>query len=305
MATVLRTLLIDRHLVSHGEFLREYDRVASAVEPGQVGHGPTKSQYYRWIWGQLRTLPRGHHCRVLEAMFPGWTADQLFATPSDGLSLLQGRHFPGDITAVFADRGQFLASHSPESLFEGARSIAMAGMSLNMLCQAFPERRVRDLLESGTVIRALFLDPAGQHVELRETEEGLGTGTLRALITLNVSTLQHIRAALSPVARDRLQIRTYDEPPRLNVTVVDGVRCIAQLYLPHTRAGDSPTLLLDKAIPYAGGLFQVFTTLFEAMWNRATVQPLPALRRPGCYERRVVPFRRIARGSYPVDTHAS
>jgi len=31
-----------------------------------------------WLTGAVRSLPYADHCRVLEEMFPGWTADQLF-----------------------------------------------------------------------------------------------------------------------------------------------------------------------------------------------------------------------------------
>lgn len=81
--TLLQQLLTERHLASHGEFIREYNRVAALVAPENVGRGPTKSQYYRWIHGELVTLPRGFHCRILEAMFLGWTVDQLFAEPDN------------------------------------------------------------------------------------------------------------------------------------------------------------------------------------------------------------------------------
>lgn len=78
-STVLRKLLAERHCESHGEFLREYDRVARLVAPHLVGKGPAKTVYYRWLRGQLVTQPRGYHCRILEGMFPGWTIQELMA----------------------------------------------------------------------------------------------------------------------------------------------------------------------------------------------------------------------------------
>ncbi|NUP30150.1 MAG: SnoaL-like domain-containing protein [Mycobacteriaceae bacterium] len=85
MATVLRTLLSQRHIHSHAAFLSEYDRCARVLDAGLVGGGPTKTQYYRWLSGALRTNPRGHHCRVLEAMFPGRTVAQLLATDAQAV----------------------------------------------------------------------------------------------------------------------------------------------------------------------------------------------------------------------------
>lgn len=78
MTTTLKALLQTRHLHSHTDFKTEYDRCAKQVDPRFVGNAPTKAQYYNWLSGKLQGLPRGHHCRVLEHMFPGWSAQRLF-----------------------------------------------------------------------------------------------------------------------------------------------------------------------------------------------------------------------------------
>lgn len=78
MTTTLKTLLRDRHLHSHPDFTAEYNKWAKRIDPALIGQGPTKAQYYKWLSGDIRGLPRGHHCRVLEAMFPGWSVDMLF-----------------------------------------------------------------------------------------------------------------------------------------------------------------------------------------------------------------------------------
>ncbi|MCX4094843.1 hypothetical protein [Nocardia sp. alder85J] len=79
MATALKALLKDQHLHGHSDFARAYNATARRLNPKLVDAAPTKAQFYRWLSGELRGLPRGHHCRVLEEMFPGWTAEMLFA----------------------------------------------------------------------------------------------------------------------------------------------------------------------------------------------------------------------------------
>ncbi|MEU1956432.1 hypothetical protein [Nocardia rhamnosiphila] len=80
--TVLKALLQEDYMFSHREFTRAYDKAASEVDRSLIGCGPSKAQYYKWLAGDIKhRLPRGYHCRVLEAMFPGYRAEELFAAP--------------------------------------------------------------------------------------------------------------------------------------------------------------------------------------------------------------------------------
>jgi hypothetical protein len=77
MTIALKVLLQDQHLHEHSNFIEEYKKHAAALDLSATP--PTKGQYYKWLAGTLSGVPRGHHCRILESMFPGWTADELFA----------------------------------------------------------------------------------------------------------------------------------------------------------------------------------------------------------------------------------
>jgi len=78
-ATVrLKVLLQQRHWQSHTTFCAEYAKAASAIDPTLAGSYPSRAQLHRWMSGTVRNLPFPHHCRVLEAMFPDWTVEQLF-----------------------------------------------------------------------------------------------------------------------------------------------------------------------------------------------------------------------------------
>jgi len=74
----LKVLLRKRHWQSYRTFCAEYDKVARSVDPRLIGTAPSRAQLHRWLSGELKGLPYGDHCRILEKMFPGWSADQLF-----------------------------------------------------------------------------------------------------------------------------------------------------------------------------------------------------------------------------------
>lgn len=80
MAIALKALLQDQHIHEHSAFVTEYTKHAKALNlNGTEVTPPTKGQYYKWLAGSLSGVPRGHHCRILESMFPGWTANELFS----------------------------------------------------------------------------------------------------------------------------------------------------------------------------------------------------------------------------------
>ncbi|MDR7172246.1 hypothetical protein J2W56_006007 [Nocardia kruczakiae] len=100
MATVLKTLLAQRHLTSHADFLAAYDTCAARLDPPiPPGYGPAKTQYYQWLSGKMVGLPRDYHCRVLAEMFPGWTVESLFRT-AGATSLGRGAHDTDPATDV-------------------------------------------------------------------------------------------------------------------------------------------------------------------------------------------------------------
>jgi len=78
--TLLKDLLVRQHRQKYETFCQEYDRAASTLGEDLRGTQPSRAQYYRWLSGQLKGgLPYPDACRVLEAMFPDWTAADLFS----------------------------------------------------------------------------------------------------------------------------------------------------------------------------------------------------------------------------------
>ncbi|GAA5026174.1 hypothetical protein GCM10023317_73290 [Actinopolymorpha pittospori] len=74
----LKTLLQLRHWQTYRTFCSEYDKAAKVVDSELVGKAPSRAQLHRWLSGDLQGLPYPFHCRVLEQMFTGFTARQLF-----------------------------------------------------------------------------------------------------------------------------------------------------------------------------------------------------------------------------------
>lgn len=238
----------------------------------------------------MTRLPYPDACRVLEALFPEWKAEQLFAPyarqhrgrdAEDAGTPLAGGHHPGavvghedvgqfqDVTAVYATRSEFISNVPPHTLFDDATSIRACGLSLNLICQPYAEHGLRRLVERGGSIRCLFLDPDGSAIRQREQEEYHQPGTLSELTRINIRLLQErVREHVAEDARARLEIGTYDETIRFNIILVDERVGIVQPYLPAMRGIDSPTFVLERKWEDRG-LFPVFEAVVSSLWMRA------------------------------------
>lgn len=293
----LKLLLQKNHWQTHRTFCKQYDIAAASIDPALKGMWPSKAQLYRWLGGDLKGLPYPDHCRVLEGMFPGWTVEQLFercddedeqvavsvgapsraATPVEqtGHGVNRELDIPNptcnlgyaDVVAVFASRSEFSAAMSPYELFDDASDICMVGLSLNLLCQQYPDHRLGRLVEEGATVKCLFLDPEGRHIKEREREEGHPDGQLSMLTRLNIDVLSRLRERLSTEAQQRLEIGAYDETIRFNIILIDGVTGIVQPYMPDARGIDSPTLVLKKGAARAV-LLPTFEHVFTSQWER-------------------------------------
>jgi hypothetical protein len=289
----LKTLLRERHW-KYATFCVEYDKVARTLDPGLTGTWPSRAQFQRWLAGGLRGWPYPDTCRVLEAMFPGWKVERLFARYPEHEVARVGKPEPAqsdrdlagesaaameaalvsaegysDVVAVYDTRSEFTASMPAHALFDGARSIRACGLSLNLLCQQYAEHSLRRLAENGTQISCLFLDPDGKAIRERETEESYEPGTLSDLTRINIRSVQdRVRRLLPEEARSRLEIAIYDETIRFNIIVIDEQLAVVQPYLPVLRGVDSPTFVLRRRWENRG-LFPVFDAVMSSLWTRA------------------------------------
>ncbi|MFC0099941.1 DUF5919 domain-containing protein [Micromonospora marina] len=172
-----------------------------------------------------------------------------------------------DVTAVFRSRAELSASLPADRILDGARKVRAMGLSLNLLCQHYPDHRWRQLIEGGAQVRCLFLDPDGSAIQAREREESFPAGQLAALTKLNIETMLRVRDRLSGELRGSVQISLYDETLRFNVLLIDDL-CLAQAYLPASRGVDSPTFVMRRR-DSATGLYQVYEQVFDSQWERS------------------------------------
>ncbi|MFB8001533.1 hypothetical protein [Nocardia sp. NPDC056000] len=131
MATTLKALLQDRHLQSHTDFTAEYKKYARQLDPKLADHPPGKAQFYKWLNGDIQAVPRGNHCRVLEAMFSGWTVEMLFQEAADRpvAAGRPGSHPPEAASGFEAFLGSEMVTHGATLVyptFELARASTQA-----------------------------------------------------------------------------------------------------------------------------------------------------------------------------------
>lgn len=186
---------------------------------------------------------------------------------SDPLGELMRTRY-ADLLAVYPTRTDFTDSHTPAELFDQAKTIDAVGLSLNLLCQQYPDKRLRAMVEAGAHLRLLFIDPAGDAVRRYEVEEGYRAGQIAALTELNIQSVQQrVQGRLSANCAGSLQLRAYDETTRFNLVLIDRERCVMQPYLPGTRGVDSPTFLIQRSSATVG-LFPTFEQVFASLWDR-------------------------------------
>ncbi|MBH0776669.1 hypothetical protein [Nocardia bovistercoris] len=195
-AVRLKALLRERHWQKYATFCREYDRVAALIDTDLIGTAPSRGQLHRWLSGELKGLPYPDHCRVLEGMFPGWSADRLFEVTDDGLAI------PSDTFGVDElVRAVSSAMHTPDASragwapgeSRGDGAILLDG-AISASGQDIPDSKRRIAKRLISLARVLRLDDtetariaslAGQvvelemHVEISIDRDGLGRVTYR------------------------------------------------------------------------------------------------------------------------------
>ncbi|MET0496076.1 MAG: DUF5919 domain-containing protein [Actinoplanes sp.] len=190
--------------------------------------------------------------------------------PSQPSREAPGDHY-GDVEAVYTNRSEFTSKMPPHALFDCATDIRAAGLSLNLICQQYADTELARLVQNGARLRLLFLDPAGCAIRQREVEEGQTPGILGSLTTLNLQGVLRVRDRLPAEVRDRIEVSTYDQTIRVNITLINETLCIAQPYLPYARGVESPTMVIKNRRPNAG-LYSVFERTFNELWDGGQVR---------------------------------
>jgi hypothetical protein len=285
---LLKVLLRQRHLQGHPAFNREYDKVAAAIDKALVGTGPGKAQFYRWLAGELIGLPYAHHCRVLEGMFPDWTAEQLFqpyngglefvpeprqvtAPPTDTASAPGERSVPAEVVALYPHRAD-----TPKALWLDLLSGAVANIDLFANASLFlPEENpeaiamLRDKAARGVRVRILLGDPETAAMELRGREERL----FEALIGRIKMALAYYRPL---VGVDGVEFRVHGTSLYNSIFRYDDQMLVNQ-HIYGTYGYIAPILHLRK-VPGCD-LFDTYMRSFDLVWSEESYEYAPSTMR--------------------------
>jgi hypothetical protein len=197
----LKALLQDRHWQKYATFCREYDKAAQAVDPDLVGGAPGRPQLHRWLQGGLKGLPYPDHCRVLEKMFPGYSAAQLFEPVPDEVAqvvpdagdrlretvfraVASALAAPGQTPAGWGDgatltpslvprQGGDLREHQADGLDDAAQHVARRVLALAQVRRLSPAETERLASAVGNVVD---LD---QHLDIEIARDGAARLTYR------------------------------------------------------------------------------------------------------------------------------
>ncbi len=275
-STLLRELLRRRCLHNYREFCRAYDVAATAIDSKLVGSYPAQQQFHRWICGELAGLPHPEQCNVLEALFPGYSARQLFgiadpaepAAPENPDQAVKGRvsEPSGDSALIVPDEASASAGPSGTDVllmddFAGALVKHLEPLVSSLLKS--PERSLAydELVQ--------FLGRWAYTMERRLVLRLLGRAASAAAVAglLGPDELERIGSVLSRPARiDAQTIENFDKilqnckrlddalGPRGVLDTVLVQRGLLQSLLPDCPAGLRPQLLsvLSIASGHAG-----------------------------------------------------
>ncbi|MFI0801368.1 hypothetical protein SAMN04489729_6042 [Amycolatopsis lurida] len=276
---VLKVLLRGRHLQSYRAFCREYDKVAEKIDKSLRGSFPSKAQFYRWLSGELVGLPYADHCRILEAMLPGWQAEQLFELHDGGIEFVPEPHTSPTTETATPPSSAMEPNGNPE-VFEvfPHRSAIPANLwtrlldncceRIDILCLAalfLVERptfakQIRQKASEGAKIRLLFGDPEADEATKRSKEEQLDARTVSARIRNALAFLRPLDGV--PGIEARLHTATlynsvfrFDHEMVINTHVygLPGAHAPA-LHIRHTPKGD---------------MFETYMESFETVWSAA------------------------------------
>ncbi|HEX5597317.1 MAG TPA: hypothetical protein VFX61_15065 [Micromonosporaceae bacterium] len=286
----LRYLLRQRHWQTYRTFCIEYDKAAKLVDPSLVSTWPSRAQLHRWLAGELKGLPYPDHCRVLEAMFPGWSAADLFERASSE----EKRELLGSGSELDVMSGEKAANVSDLDVFvdfneEDNRAIArriraaeniffIAHTGYNVMVSQY-QAAIRTAVESGACLRVVVSDPDGPLMSQADLVQRLcpsirQEGEIRDVLKACLRYRKHAIKLGHPVSN--VQARVYVGPPSMNLLMVDGwLRVIP--YLPLVDAAECPVFQFKFDRDQPSMLVSKYLDSVERVWEDAEKTELDGL----------------------------
>lgn len=278
----LKILLQQRHWQTYSTFCREYDRAARTIDPDLVGGWPSRAQLHRWLSGDMKGLPYPSHCRVLEAMFPGETAADLFKPWTEPEQKERPRadspdhRLPANVR-IFLDATEE-DNRAIAQRIRGAKNIFFAAHTGYAAMVGQYQAAIRSALTNGARLRVVVSDPDGPLMQLPELTTRLCPSIRQAGEIQDVLyTCARHRQHLEQIGRDgdNMQARVYTGPPSMNILLVDRwLRLIP--YLPLVDAAESPVYEFDFGDDGPAPLLDKYLMSIERLWNDAKPVDLAA-----------------------------
>jgi hypothetical protein len=237
---MLKVLLREKHWQNYSTFCVQYDKAARRIDPDLAGRYPSRAQLHRWLTGAVRGLPYADHCRVLEEMFPGWTAEQLFQ-PSTGERPLSAAAMPAVVAPSSVVLSTGLRPYIEQAFTAEHVSIDFAGFSGETLHGVVQEPldkiRTGEIKPASVSIRMLLPDTTRPMAVPCRVEDLADDPDYRARI--HQITGRHAYAILESVQElARLgrikeastQIRAYQVPPLFKLYLLNSEEAFFGLY---------------------------------------------------------------------------
>lgn len=279
----LKYLLQQRHWQTHRTFCAEYDAVAATIDQDLIRTWPSRAQLHRWLSGELKGLPYPHHCRILEKMFPGWSAAQLFAPPlPDEVNLLtetvqlspdQAVRQADDLKSglkVFIDLNDQDNRLIAQRIRAGKNVFFAAHTGYNALVSQY-QSAIRDAIATGCKLRVVITDPDGPLMAQSELtrrlcpsirQEGEIQDVLRACARFRQE------ARKSNQDSTNVQTRVYSGVPNMNALLVDGwLRVIP--YLPLVDGAECPVFEHEFNMDQPSALVAKYLLSINRIWEDA------------------------------------
>jgi hypothetical protein len=254
---MLKILLREKHWQNYSTFCTEYDKAARRIDPDLAGRYPSRAQLHRWLTGAVLSLPYADHCRVLEEMFPGWTAEQLFH-PSVGEHAMTANWTAAVMTPAPVILSTGLRPYIEHAFTAEHVEIDFAGFSGETLHGVVQEPldkiRTGEIKPASVSIRMLLPDTTRPMAVPCRVEDLADDPDYRARMHqitgrhayAILETVQEL-ARLGRIKEASTEIRAYQVPPLFKLYLLNGEEAFFGLYP-----------LVEHKIPFPDGSHPVY-----------------------------------------------
>ena len=150
-----------------------------------------------------------------------------------------------EISKTYMTRKEMMTDVTHVKLIENASNVKAVGISNSDIMRKLEYNVFKNIIGRGGEITIGFLKPEGQFTLLREHEEGLKRGGIRAATEYNLQIVRDIYDELTDIQAARFKVYLYDRCPRVNIIIADNV-ALLQFYDSFNRGMYNPGFMIKK-----------------------------------------------------------